>query len=184
MQFSCILTLSDIITASGIIISFIVSIVSIRISLKTLKQNAIMIEESTRPQIQIYPVFVDAILYLVIKNYGASEAHIDEVKCSHLFTKQETMGDDLGGDIFAKIKGAILSSGSSIKCPLIGHEVSNEVFDFQIDYHSEIKSYTGHFSFNPISCIPFADMSPTSRTTDGHLQNIAKELHNIVKSNI
>ena len=80
MQFSWVLTLSDIITALGIIISLIANIVAIRISLKTLKQNAVMIEESTRPQIQIYPVFVDAILYLVIKNYGASEAYIDKIK--------------------------------------------------------------------------------------------------------
>lgn len=180
----CPLTPSDIIEIIGIIASLITSIVAIVISVKTLKQNSRMIEYSTRPQIQIYPSYLDGILYLIIKNFGISEAYIDEITCSHSFTSKETMGDDLGSNIFSKINGSILSSGYSIKCPLLSHELTNENFDFYIKYHSSTKTYEANYSFNPITNIPFADMSPTSKTTDGHLLNISKQLHNLVKTKL
>lgn len=178
------LTTSDIIELIGIFASLSVSIVATVISLKTLRQNSRMIEASTRPQIQIYPVFLDGILYLIIKNFGVSEAYIDEITCSHSFTSKETLGDDLGSNIFSRLNGSILSSGYSIKCPLLGCEVANENFDFYIKYHSSSKIYKENFSFNPIANIPFADMSPSSQTTDGHLLNISKQLHNIVKTKL
>jgi hypothetical protein len=182
MKFS--LTPSDIITIINTIASLITSIVAITISVKALKQNSKMIEYSTRPQIQIYPSFLDGILYLIIKNFGVSEAYIDEITCSHSFTSKETMGDDLGSNIFSKINGSILSSGYSIKCPLLGYEIADETFDFCIRYHSPLKAYEENFSFNPITNIPFADMSPSSKTTDGHLLNISKQLHNLVKTKL
>lgn len=175
---------SDIIDITGILVALLCSIIAIAISLITLRQNAKMIEESTRPQIQIYPSFVDGILYLIIKNFGSSEAYIDEIKCSHLFTKEETLNDDLGSDIFSKLNGSILASSHAIKCPLIGHKVKNEVFEFQVKYHSTTKKYECSFSFNPISNLPFADEWPNGRDIESHLQNITKELHSIVKSNL
>lgn len=180
----CPLTPSDIIALVSTISSLITSIVAITISLKTLKQNSQMIEDSTRPQIQIYPVFIDSILYLIVKNFGASEAYIDELTCSHSFTSKETMNDNLSNDIFSKVKGAILSSGYSIKCPLLGNEVPSEIFNFHIKYHSSIKTYEENFSFNPITNVPFADMYPKSKTTDGHLLNISRQLHAIVKNRL
>lgn len=178
------LSISDIIDIIGIFTALLPSIVAIVISIGALKQNSKMIEESTRPQIQIYPSFVDGILYLIIKNFGTSEAYIDEIKCSHLFTKEETLNDDLGNDIFSKLNGSILASSHAIKCPLIGHKVKNEVFEFQVKYHSTTKKYECSFSFNPIASIPFADEWPEGRNIESHLQNITKELHNIVKSNL
>lgn len=176
-----VLTTSDIIELFGIAASLLVSIIAVIISVISLHQNSKMIEEASRPQIQIYPVFIDSILYLVIKNYGASEAYIDEIKCSHIFTPDETMGDDLGGNIFAKLSGAIISSGHSIKCPLYGYKVKNEIFNFEIKYHSSAKKYKSAFSFNPISNLPFADMKPHGNNADDHLKNISMELYNIVK---
>ena len=179
-----LLTTSDIIELIGIVASLLMSAVAIAISLVTLRQNSKMIEESTRPQLQIYPVYMDTLLYLIIKNYGSSEAYIDQITCSHVFTRNETFGDDLGEHIFDKLSGAILASGHSIKCPLIGYEVKNETFDFQVKYHSANKKYIASFSFNPISNLPFSDTYPLGNSTNGHLQNITKELHNIVKSNL
>ena len=45
---------SDLIQIAGIIVSLICSLIAIAISLKTLKQNSKMIENSTRPYIGIY----------------------------------------------------------------------------------------------------------------------------------
>ena len=50
----CPLTVSDVIEIVGIIASLITSIVAIAISVKTLKQNSRMIEDSTRPYVSVY----------------------------------------------------------------------------------------------------------------------------------
>lgn len=179
------LTSSDIIQILGIFASLLTSTIAIVISVKTLKQNSEMIEESNRPNIQIYPLYINSIVYLIIKNFGLTEAYIDEIKCSHNFTKEETFGDDLGTNIFDRVQGAIFSPGYSIKCPLIGYAVTNDVFVFQVKYHSSTKTYESTFSFNPISNAPFADIYPgKGKTTEDNLNNITKELHDIVKMHL
>lgn len=180
-----VLTPSDVIEIISIIASLITSIVAIVISMKSLRQNSKMIEETTRPNIQIYPLYINTIMYLIVKNFGSSEAYIDEIKCSHKFTSRETMGDNLGEDIFSRTHGAILSPGYALRCPLIGYEVADEVFDFYIKYHSSSKSYENTFSFNPVVNAPFADLYPSKgKTTDDNLNTIARELHDIVKTTL
>lgn len=61
------ITWSDIIEIAGIIASTITSIIAIAISVKTLRQNNKMLEESTRPNIQIYSIYSDTIVYIMIK---------------------------------------------------------------------------------------------------------------------
>lgn len=180
----CQLNPSDIIEIVGIVASLLVSIVAIVISLVSLRQNSRMIEESTRPNLQIYPVYMNSLLYIVIKNYGASEAYIDRIDCNHQFSQKETMGDKLGTDIFSRTKGAILSPGYAIKCPLIAHEITDNDFRFHLFYHSSEKSYEAKFHFTVSANAPFADTYPTSRTTDGHLENISRELRDIVKTRL
>ena len=176
---------SDIIQILGISASLLTSIIAIVISVKTLKQNSRMMEESSRPNIQIYPLYIDTIVYIIIKNFGSSEAYIDEIKCSHSFTRDETFGDDLGADIFDRLQGTIFSPGYSLRCPLIGYKVINEVFNFQVKYHSLSKKYQSNFSFNPVSNAPFADTYPAKgKTIEDNLGNITKELHNIVKTRL
>ena len=177
------LTPSDWIQICGIIASTIVSLVAIVISVLTLRQNNKMIEESSRPNIQIYPVYLNRIVYIIIKNFGASEAIIDEVKCSHKFTEAEYFGD-IKNDDFAKLHGAIFSPGYSLRCPLASHSVSNETYKFEIKYHSSKKNYYAEFSFNPFSNAPFADTYPSGNSHDEHLRNIAHHLHAIVKINL
>ena len=179
------LSLSDIIEICGISASIITSIVAIAISVKTLKQNSKMLEESTRPQIQIYPVHADGIVYIIIKNFGCSEAVIDSISCSHHFTKDETLGDDLGSNIFDKTQGALMCPGYSIKCPLVSHEVSYTLFEFKIKYHSSVKSYEATFKFTPYSNSPFADMGTVMPPNlKSGVSNIANEIHNIFKSGL
>lgn len=174
---------SDWIQICGIIVSTVVSTVAIIISVLTLRQNNKMIEESSRPNIQIYPVFLNSIFYIIIKNFGASEAIIDEVKCSHKFTEAEYFGD-IKNDDFAKLHGAIFSPGYSLRCPLAAHSVANEIYKFEIKYHSSKKNYCAEFSFNPFSNAPFADTYPSSKNHEEAIRNIAHELHDIVKINL
>ena len=180
----CPLTVSDIIEIIGIIASLITSITAIGISLKTLKQNSVMMENSTRPNLQIYPVYMNTIVYIIVKNYGASEAYIDQITCSHKFTSKETMNDNLGTDIFSRMNGAILSPGYALKCPLIASEITDNDFEFHVTYHSSEKTYSAEFRFNVSANAPFADIYPASDTTDGHLRNISRELRDIVKTRL
>lgn len=180
---NCALTPSDIIELLGIVASFTTSIIAIGISILTLRQNSQMIEESTRPNLQIYPIYLNTILYIVIKNFGTSEAYIDTITCNHKFTSEESFGvsDRYGDNPFRELEGAIFSPGYSVKCPLLGHKVANETFVFEIKYHSTTKKYESSFSFNPIANIPFADTYPVGHTSDEYLNNIARELRDIVK---
>lgn len=175
---------SDPVDLFGMLASLLFSSIAVVISLLTLRQNSKMIESSTRPQIQIYPVYMDAILYVVIKNYGASEAYIDDLSCSHTFTVEESMDKQLTGNPFALVNGALLAPGHSILCPFYGHKFPNETIHFHIRYHSAVKSYKGVFSFNPDSSMPFPSMYPKTENVDQHLQQIVKELHNISKSKL
>ena len=178
------LTTSDIINLGGIIASLVVSSTAVWISIKSLRQNAKMIEESTRPNIQIYPLYIDSILYLIVKNFGTSEAYIDKIECSHKFSPKETFGNRLGEDIFSGMHGALFCPGYAVRCPLIAYNVEGGIYDFYLKYHSSTKTYESTFSFNPLSNAPFADIYPSSNTTDQHLQNIAKGIHDIVKINL
>lgn len=73
------LNVSDVIELIGIFASLITSIIAIKISLMTLRQNSKMIEESTRPYIGIYGTYTfvkEVLYYIVVKNFGASSARI------------------------------------------------------------------------------------------------------------
>lgn len=73
------MNISDIIQLIGILTSLTTSIIAIGISVRSLKQNSKMIEESTRPYISVYgaSVYVDSpSYYLTVKNFGQSSATI------------------------------------------------------------------------------------------------------------
>lgn len=74
-------TISNILQVIGILTSLFTSIVAIVISVKSLKQNSQMLEESTRPYIGIYGVasyVKQPNYYIVLKNFGQSSALITD----------------------------------------------------------------------------------------------------------
>lgn len=169
------------------ICSFILAAISIIFVLITLQQNKKMIEASTRPYLQIYPAYMDSTVYIIIKNFGASDACINEIYCNHQFTPNELYRTDSVPDIFSQVKGAILPPGYDIKCPLHSHEVAHINFKFKVIYHSGSrinKLYNDEFSFVPVANNPFANTYPSGETSEDHLHNIAKELRNISRSKL
>lgn len=174
------LTPSDIIQIWGIITSLVVSIVAIVISIKTLRQNSEMIEESTRPNIQIYSIYINSIAYIIIKNFGQSSCVIDTLSCDHEFSSDETFGK-LEKNIFDKVSGALMTPGYAIKCPLIGYKATKSDLNFDISYHSSCKKYSDHFCFNIYSNSPFADTHPSTSNDTESLKNISNDLHDLVK---
>lgn len=178
--FGLTLTVSDCIDLFGIIASLILSSVAIIISIMALRQNSKMIEDSTRPNIQIYPVFLCSILYIIIRNFGNSEAIIDDLKCNHEFSKEEYFTDP-NGDDFAKLVGSSFGPGYSLRCPLASYAVADDLYEFKIKYHSSTHKYEGTFSFNPIKSTPFADSYPSANSAEQDLHNISKSLRDLVK---
>ena len=175
------LTPSNIIDIINIFASLIPSIVAIVISVKTLRQNNKMIEETTRPNIQIYSIYSDTLVYIMIRNFGQSSCTIDSLSCNHKFSSREIFNDDLGENIFDRLSGAIIAPGYAIRCPLIGHATTKEDLHFQIKYHSSVKSYEDTFDFNLRANSPFADTYPSGRNADDYLKNISKSVHDLVK---
>lgn len=174
------LTVSDLINLFGILASLLVSIIAIGISILSLRQTSKMIEDSTRPNIQIYPVFLNNLLYIVIRNFGNSEAIIDEITCSHHFSAKEYLGNP-NDNGFLRLKGSSFCPGYSLRCPLIAHKVANETYEFKLKYHSSTHKYEASFAFNPYNATPFADPYPSGNSVDENIQNISKSLRDMVK---
>lgn len=75
-NFLIYLSVSDYVQLLGIAATFFTSIVAIVISVKTLRQNSKMIEESNRPYVSLCTEVMNGFPVLVLKNYGVSSAII------------------------------------------------------------------------------------------------------------
>lgn len=119
------MTVSDMIEVISIIVSLIVSIVAIVISLKTLRQNSQMIEESSRPYIGIYGMSVhiqQSQYYIIIKNFGQSGALITSFRSS--IDMQQISKND-GFIPFSHFEGASIMPGQSFRSAIDFDKVSS-----------------------------------------------------------
>ena len=142
----CELDISDKITLGGIIISLFVSVISIIISVKTLKQNNKMIEENTRPVISMYSRYYNDMLYIVLKNFGNSPCTIDFVESNMNITKEEDQG--FIGCPLENTIGAVIPPQHNIVLTLISCRLEQESYHFKIKYSSSTKSYCEEFTVN------------------------------------
>lgn len=137
------LTASDCIELFGIFISLITSIIAIVISIKTLKQNSKMIEDSTRPNIGVYLASTyirDISCYLVVKNFGQSSAFIES------FTYDfdlKSIGNVPRYNPFDNIEGSTLMPLQTNKCVIDLNKVLEQTHEinFHITYRSGTHKY-------------------------------------------
>lgn len=146
----CPLSPSDIIEITGIITSLITSIVAIAISVKTLRQNSRMIEESSRPYISVYvgtTFFSNTVTYLIIKNFGASSAVITDFSADIDFSTCSYDNDHIP---FEHIVGVQLCPSESIQFPVDSYKLSKsaKTFNIFIKYKSKEKEYCEKISVN------------------------------------
>lgn len=138
------LTISDIIQIIGIILSLLTGIVAICISIATLKQNSKMIEESTRPYIDIYSAGVyvgSSTYYIVLKNFGQSSAFINSFDCEIDLSK--CINSQHPTKPFQGIEKSNIVPGQSFHA-LIDFKKTTEQTDvliFHISYSSGTHSY-------------------------------------------
>lgn len=174
------ISVSDKIQLASITVSSLISIIAIIISIASLMQNSKMIEESTRPNLQIYSVYLNSMAYIIIKNFGQSSCTIDSLTCDHKFSRDETF-DELGENIFSNLSGAIMTPGFAIRCPLISYKVTKKMLHFEIKYHSTTKRYQDHFDFSIFSNSPYSDTHPSGNNDTTYLKNISRDLHDLIK---
>lgn len=176
----CLLTVSDIIEIVGIIASLMTSIVAIVISIKALKQNSKMIEESTRPYVSIYfqPLFDTD--YLILKNFGNSTAKITSFHTNvdfHICLENDTHLP------FSHICNTYLHPGERILSPIDNVHKLYKKYDFlkfDICYKSSGKSYTEHIEINMCSLADHASIRTTVKPENAE-KIIAETLQDIAE---
>ena len=180
------MTINEII---NIILSSIVAftaIISIIIAIMTMKQNSKMIEESTRPIINVYSKYSDGILYIIIKNLGQSIAFIDNVETDFYIEEENNMVE---GNPFSNLKSGSLPPNSSRVCPLISHTLKTRKFSFKISYHSTTKKYIEHYIVDCDAENPFPDAHTTIQNKQNSdvvraLEAVAHTLQDIYKTKL
>lgn len=147
----CPLTISDVIEIVGIAASLVTSIVAIVISVKTLKQNSQMIEESSRPYVAVYREYIQVLNtpheYLVIKNFGATGATIDSLTIDPPFEKS----DICNNPGFNHISGTFIAPNQTINTTVFANAFNNNrtgITTISIKYHSGSKKYHESFYLN------------------------------------
>lgn len=172
--------------------STFVAIISLVISLIMAFQNHRMIEESTRPSIQIYPAFFDGCAFIVIKNLGNSSAKIDNIQCYPEITKDYLfISSHIAKDksiLSEYLNGSFLAPNCAIHIMLNDKYIQNVEFEFSISYRSHVKKYKETFCFNfsknfTLDAQPYPGITPKSNETY-ELHNIVKELRNINNRNL
>lgn len=174
-----------IVQAIGIIVSLITSVVAIIISIKTLKQNSKMIEESTRPYITMYYDYTDfgeVFEFLVIKNFGQTSAVITDFKCDFdlkLISDSEGI-KKAGTTVFQHIKGTSLAPGQALKSYIDAKSIPlkemPDFITFTIEYCTENKKYVENID---ISLYSLCDTPSVRFNAKNHDKAISYALQDI-----
>lgn len=145
------MNLSDFIQIVIGVITGIGVLSSIIISVKTLKQNNKMIEESSRPNIIIYKDvfnFNSPCEYLVIKNFGNSSAKITNIKFDReALIKISTNNIHTCDKAFEYLRNSIFAPNQNYKIPIKTADKGVENLTFVVEY-SNIKHYIETINVN------------------------------------
>ncbi len=138
------LTITDRIELFAALVTLFVGLVSIIISVRTLRQNRKMIEGETRPYLQVYGATTNfgtkPRFYIVLKNFGKSGAVIEQFNCGPAASQQYC-----NVPLFQHIAGAMIAPGQSFAAPIdVEHECDIK-FNISIRYKSGAKSYNEQY---------------------------------------
>lgn len=157
----CVLSASDVIEIIGILASLITGIIAITISVKTLKQNSTMIEESTRPVVSVYAQSINPgvpMFYLIVKNFGASTAYMESFDSDFDFSG--CYKGKNARNYIEDLSKCVIAPNQSRTCFLDFQKVPDNVH-FSIKYKSTTKTYAEEFNINlkaaaSMPCMKFA----------------------------
>lgn len=160
------------------ILSFVLAVISIVTVVITLRQNAKMIENSTRPYVSIYFYPLFSLDYLILKNFGNSTAKIISVDTNVDF---RICFDDDSHLPFSHAAGTYLHPGERILSAINETYKLCEKYDFlifDITYEASEKRYKEHVEINLKSYADHASIRPTVNQENAQ-QIIAKTLQDI-----
>jgi len=176
--------ISDWINIILCILSFVLAAISVVTVVITLKQNHQMIKNSTRPYVVAMPQvtnFQEPMFYLVIKNFGASGATINDMTCdvdlSKLSFREELIP-------FDNIKNTFVAPGQMLSCSLDSRKFKeNEIKDFhvQLKYSDGIAEYEEKFTINYKAYVE--NVHVRAATEGKELRNISYTLQDMVERN-
>lgn len=172
------LTMSDLIQLIGIMASLFTSIIAISISVKTLKQNNKMIEESCRPVVSAYTQSINPgvpMLYLVLKNFGNSTAYMEAFESNFDFSKCYRF--DVPRNYIEDFGRCVIAPGQSRTCLLDYSKLPSSVY-ISLKYKSAAKTYHEEFEVDLKAAV---DM-PSSKyaTKDKELLGISYSLQEML----
>lgn len=176
-----LLTPSDIIEIISIIASFITSLVAIVISVKALKQNSQMIEDSSRPYITMYigdTYFSSVTVYLILKNFGNSSAKITDFSTSF---DLKNIAYDADRVPLTNIIGTTFCPGETLRFPVDLTKLPDEIpnIDITIKYKSSDHAYEEKTTINLAAHCDALHLR--ANTKDQHLKEISFALQDIAE---
>lgn len=183
-----LLSIDNIISIAGIIVSLLTSIVAITISVKTLKQNSTMILESTRPYVVMYSEttnFQSPHFYLILKNFGQSGAVITNIECD---TDLSAFSYNENRVPFSNFEDVFIAPGQSFSTNLDTRKIYKDKdsypapVKFKIFYRNESKTFSDTFTihFDANSTLITARAS----TKGDELKIISYTLQNLVEKKL
>ena len=162
------MSISDKIQLLGIVVSTLTSLIAIIISVRTLKQNSKMIEDSSRPYIGIYGMstyICNRHYYIIIKNFGQSVAHIKSLSSKETLSK---IALHEGFDPFSNIDGSSLAPGQSYRCAIDFGKITEQnlsFINFHIEYSSGTHDYKDDISLKVSGNLGNLEAHQTSKST-------------------
>lgn len=132
----------------GVILSSIISTLAFLWTLHESKKNAVlsrkMVEETTRPILSIYTEHTNTgslTFYLVIKNFGKSQAFIDKIDDYGEIGKLEGYFVDAYGDLLSDLCNSTLAPDQSRIIALNFSALEGKTIKYDLYYHSTTSSY-------------------------------------------
>ncbi len=163
-------------------VTALVGIISVIISVCTLKQNSKMIEESTRPYVVVYLTstnFQAPNLYLVVKNFGKTGAIINSFSSS-LDLALISHGNK---ELFNGIENSFIAPGQSYTTAINFAKIPDEKnVTFAVKYFTKEKSYSEEFKINLGSYHNV--LSVRANTKDKELKIISYALQDLVEKHL
>lgn len=176
------LSTSNIIEIAGIIATLLTSLTAIIISTLSLKQNAKMLEATTRPYICIYSKVThikNLHYYLVLKNFGQTGAVITSFHCDFDLS---TLSYSQNVKPFEHIEGTFIAPKQSFTYNLDTRKLfknENLTFHFSLEYIANGKKYSETIAINPKA--ETDQIFPRNYTSSKELQTISYALQDIVE---
>ncbi len=174
------ITTSDWIQIVIAVITLFGIISSLWISVKTLKQNSKMIEETTRPCIVIYKETIainSPTEYIAIKNFGVSSAFITKLD----FDKE--IFNKINGDFKTNLeylKNIMLAPGQRYLLPIVTRKSEIKNITFSIEYTNNTRIYKDIFDVNLSQDYSVA-YDKTNSTPNKELITIANAIQELIK---